>query len=139
MPAYEGPTGLTALDRRSRAGKAGFRPGLGVLRGLTFALAQGRRMAALTAACVLAAQLVAAAHVHPWAYVDAYCRAAHPSVSEAACPVCVLHAHAPACASGLPALIQPVAAEPFFAYAALLTPLCAPATQLFGRAPPKPV
>jgi len=110
-----------------------------MLRGMISALARRRTMVVFTAACVLAAQLVAAAHVHPWAYVDAYSQAAHPNISEAACPVCVLHAHAPACASFLPALIHPVAAEPLFVYAALLTPLCAPKTRLFGRAPPASV
>ncbi len=106
---------------------------------MIFALAHRRRMAALTAACVLAAQLVAAVHVHPWAYVDAYSQAAHSGISEAACPICILHAHAPACASALPALAQPLVAKPLFIYAALLTPPGVPETQLFGRAPPASV
>jgi hypothetical protein len=94
------------------------------------------RVSALLAACLLAAQLIAAAHVHPWAYLNAFSKGVHANASEAACPVCVLHAHAPVCAAGLPALAQPILAERFLAHAALLSPICVPKPQLFGRAPP---
>jgi|GEM_PF-5777028 len=95
-----------------------------------------RGLAGLAALCVLAAQLIATAHVHPWAYVDAFSSAAHARTSEAVCSVCVLHAHAPVCASGLPILARPLRSEGFFAQQAGLPPIAERRLQLFGRAPP---
>jgi hypothetical protein len=111
-------------------------PGSRLFRNYFFSLGTRRGLAGLAAACVLAAQLIAAAHVHPWAYVDAFSSAAHASINEAACPVCVLHAHAPVCATGLPALARPLLLERFFTQSAALQPVADRKPQLFGRAPP---
>jgi hypothetical protein len=112
------------------------KPGTRLFRNYFFWLGTRGGLATLAAACILAAQLIAAAHVHPWAYVDAFSSAAHGSINEAACPVCVLHAHAPVCATGLPILARPLTIERFFTQSPELQPVAGPKPQLFGRAPP---
>ena len=95
-----------------------------------------RGVAAAIAAMILMAQLIAAAHVHPWLLVKGITDSAHVAISEAACPVCALHAHAPASANSIFLLMIPFLSEAFVATARRSRLLCLAKPQLFGRAPP---
>ena len=93
-------------------------------------------MAASAAALLFAVQLIAAAHVHPWAWTDSLSRAAQLSPSDTACPVCLVHAHAPISTTNAPVLVRPLLVQRLFAAVMISRLLCAPKPQLFGRAPP---
>jgi len=94
------------------------------------------RAASVVAVCLLAAQLIAAAHVHAWNNSGITSRASHPVITDAVCAVCVLQAHAPLCAAAVPILPQPTVCALKAACAALSHPLVAPKCQRYGRAPP---
>ena len=105
-------------------------------RKLTSFIGRRGRTASVLACCVLFAQLVAAAHVHPWYYSGVVSRGVHPVATDATCAVCVLHVHAPVCAAALPVLPQPSIAQASVACAARSRALCPPQSRLCGRAPP---
>jgi hypothetical protein len=96
-------------------------------------------VAAGAALLFLAAQLIATAHVHPWAYARAFSNGAQVAASEASCPVCALHAQTPVSTTNAPVLAHPLIVQRFDAAAMLSRLLCVPKSQLFGRAPPAPV
>jgi len=127
----------------TQALRAWAKPGpcpFGVLRGEnTSAFGYRRSVAAAVAALLLAAQLVAAAHVHPWALVNTVSKDAQLSASDALCPICLFHAQTPATTANAPILARPLSIHRFFAVATLSRLFCAPKPQLFGRAPPASV
>jgi hypothetical protein len=94
------------------------------------------RIAALTAALLLLAQLIAAGHVHPWALRNAISNGTELAAGDALCPICVFHAHVPFSAASAPLLAQPLAGHSVVAVASISRPVAVPKPQLFGRAPP---
>jgi hypothetical protein len=96
-------------------------------------------VAAGAALLFLAAQLIAAAHVHPWAYAKAFSNGAQVAGGEASCPVCALHAQTSVSTTNAPVLAHPLTVQWFYAAAMIARLLCAPKSQLFGRAPPASV
>jgi hypothetical protein len=115
---------------------AGSRASTAFFRKIAFLPAARGKAASVLAAGVLLAQVLAAAHVHPWSYSGITSRATHPVVTDAACAVCILHAHAPVCAAAVPTLPQPTICAGRVACPALPGAFCAPKSQRFGRAPP---
>jgi len=105
-------------------------------KGVTQLKVGRRAIAATAAALLLAAQLVAAAHVHPWAYAKAFSSGAQAGANDAACPLCILHAHAPLNTTSTPVLVKPLASEHFVAVTMRSRLPSASKPQLFGRAPP---
>jgi hypothetical protein len=96
----------------------------------------GRSVAAGIAMLILLAQLISAAHVHPWLLVRGISNSAHFDISEASCPVCALHAHTPSSTAAMFLLIIPFLSEAFVATARRSRLLCLAKPQIFGRAPP---
>jgi hypothetical protein len=97
-----------------------------------------RSIAASVAALLLLAQLIASAHVHPGFLLKGLGDGAH-FLSDAACPICVFHAHAPISGTTAPVLERPLAGEGFVALAFSSRLFVIPKPQLFGRAPPASV
>jgi hypothetical protein len=93
------------------------------------------RIAALSAVLLLLAQLIAAGHVHPWAFRNTFSNSTEP-VSDAVCPICLFHAHVPFGGTTAPVLARPLAGESFVAIALPSRLLVIPKSQLYGRAPP---
>ncbi len=98
-----------------------------------------RAIAAPAAVLMLAAQLIAAAHIHPWADASAFSRSGALVSGEIACPVCALHAHAPANTSIAPQFIRPLPEYEFVAASIDPRLLSTRRPQLLGRAPPAAV
>ena len=94
-----------------------------------------RAVATVVAIVLLAAQLIAIAHVHPWLLINGVSDGAH-FVSEATCTICVFHAHAASSTAAAFLLAVPFLAEAFVATARRSRLLSTPKPQLFGRAPP---
>jgi hypothetical protein len=98
-----------------------------------------RGLAATLVVLLLAVELIAAAHVHRWAWADSYSNAAQLSTGEAACPLCLFHARTPVSIAGGPVLAKPLSAHRFSVTALAARLLCAPLLHRFGRAPPAAV
>jgi hypothetical protein len=121
-----------------------FCPGIGqetsiVLRQLkgNSSFHEGRRViATVVATLLLAAQLIAAAHVHPGMLIKSVSDRARVGAAEIACPVCIFHAYTATTATGTMMLVVPFLAEASVATATRSRLLYAPKSQLFGRAPP---
>jgi hypothetical protein len=95
-----------------------------------------RAIATVVATLLLAAQLIATAHVHPGMFIKSVSDGARVGAAEIACPVCIFHAHTATAAADAFMLVVPFLAEAFVATATRSRLLCAPKPQLFGRAPP---
>ena len=106
------------------------------LKEIGFSRKSRRAIATIVATLLLAAQLIAAAHVHPGMLIKSVSDGARVGGAEIACPVCIFHAHTATNAAGAFMLIVPFLAEVFVATATRSRLLCAPKPQLFGRAPP---
>lgn len=112
---------------------------LGGLKGVASSHRSRRAVATVVATLVLAAQLIAAAHVHPGMLIKSVSDGAHPGAAEIACPLCIFHAFTATAAIGAFMLVVPFLAEAFVATATRSRLLCTPKPQLFGRAPPASV
>ena len=106
------------------------------LKEIGFSRKSRRAIATIVATLLLAAQLIAAAHVHPGMLVKSVSDGTRMGAAEIVCPVCVFHAHTASAAAGPFMLIVPFLAEAFVATATRSRILCAPKPQIFGRAPP---
>ena len=109
---------------------------LGRLKGIGSSHKSRRVVATVVATLLLAAQLIAAAHVHPGMLVKSVSDGARVGAAEIACPVCIFHAHTATNATGAFMLVAPFLAEAFVATATRSRLLSTPKPQLFGRAPP---
>ena len=98
-----------------------------------------RAVATVVAILLLAAQLIAAAHVHPGMLVESVSDGARVGAAEIACPLCIFHAFTATNATGTFMLVVPFLAEAFVATATRSRLLCTSKPQLFGRAPPASV
>jgi len=108
---------------------------LGRIKGIGSSHASRRAAVTVIAILMLAAQLIAAGHVHPGFLVKGVSDGAH-LMSEVTCPICVFHAHAPSSAAAAFLLAVPFLSEAFVATARRSRLLYASKPQLFGRAPP---
>jgi hypothetical protein len=106
------------------------------LKAISHAGKGGRSVASVIAALILLAQLISAAHVHPWFLVKGISSSAHVDINEAFCPVCALHAHTPSSTTATFLLIIPFLSEAFVATARRSRLLYSAKPQRFGRAPP---
>lgn len=95
-----------------------------------------RVVATVAATLLLAAQLIAAAHVHPGMLIKSVSDGARIGAAEIACPVCIFHAYSATNAAGTFMLVVPFLGEAFVATATQSRLLSTPKPQLFGRAPP---
>ena len=98
-----------------------------------------RGAASLAVAVLILAQLLSAAHFHPFAGQHRYSASSVAAVDDGLCAQCLLHFNTPYAFAALPALGAPLWSQPV-GVAALQPRLFASyRSSLFGRAPPTSV